>query len=114
MLGFLFRVAEQQPSMVSEELNDYSYINSVWICFITMSTVGYGELSPVSISGKAVAVICAFSGVILQAGMIISLYRIIKMSPSESASYFLLQALELKEKVKLHSIYIFQLMYKWK
>lgn len=51
--------------------------------FITMTSVGYGELSPISETGKFVSVIAAFMGVILQALMVISTYQFFEFTHCE-------------------------------
>lgn len=61
-----------------------------------MSTVGYGEISPISIPGKLIATVCAFMGVILQASSVLAMLNILQMNGKESFSYRILRVLELK------------------
>lgn len=64
MLGILFRSAEEQTNLTTRNGTTFTFNNSFWICFITMSSVGYGEYSPVTSIGKVVAIIGAFLGVV--------------------------------------------------
>ena len=87
---------------------NFSYKNSIWMCFITMSTVGYGEISPTSLHGKFVAMICAFLGITLQAATVIAMMNILDMSSAENFSYTLMTIVRIKEKVLLKATKILQ------
>jgi len=39
--------------------------NTMWWAFVTITTVGYGDLSPVTVLGRTMGVFCMFSGIIL-------------------------------------------------
>ena len=44
---------------------DYSYfINPLWLCFVTMSTVGYGDYYPRTHMGRFTAVIVCLFGMV--------------------------------------------------
>lgn len=66
-----------------------------------MSSVGYGELSPISMLGKIVTVICAFMGVLITAGMVISTLTILEMDPIQSISYMMINSINIKDRIKV-------------
>merc|ERR550534_2290520 len=39
--------------------------NTMWWAFVTITTVGYGDLSPVTVLGRTMGVFCMFSGIVL-------------------------------------------------
>ncbi|CAI2359890.1 unnamed protein product [Moneuplotes crassus] len=111
VLAVMFRFAEE-PYARQVAHSSFSYQNSVWICFITMSTVGYGELSPVSIPGKLIATVCAFMGVILQASSVIAMLNLLEMNHAEMFSYGILKILEVKEKVLYKAVRMLQVKFR--
>lgn len=113
ILAVMFRFAEE-PYARQVNHSNFTYQNSVWICFITMSTVGYGELSPVSIPGKLIATLCAFMGVILQASSVIAMLNLLEMNHSEIISYGILKILEVKEKVLFKAVRMLQVRFRSK
>ena len=113
-LGLLFRFAEGQTAMQIPEMREFTLDNSIWICFITMSTVGYGEISPSSIPGKMVAIICAFMGVIIQAATVIATLKVLTMTKSEEFSYILINIVDIKERVKLKALHVLQTSFRLK
>ena len=42
--------------------NITSYGDSVWWAFVTVTTVGYGDFTPVTVAGRAIAVLIMFTG----------------------------------------------------
>ena len=57
-----------------------------WLCIITMTTVGYGDLYPESLGGKIVGGFCALTGVLLLS-LIIPVFVGTFVSAYEHASY---------------------------
>ena len=47
-----------------------NYFNCLWLIIVTVFTVGYGDLTPVTEFGRAISVISSLSGLILSATMI--------------------------------------------
>ena len=53
-----------------------SYFNSVWCVIITMSTVGYGDISPSTTPGKCMGIIMALSGSFLFSLVVVTVAKI--------------------------------------
>lgn len=113
-LGFLFRCNEHQTSIKIAEQQEFTYYNSIWICFITMSSVGYGEISPISLPGKLISVLWSFAGVLVQAATVISTLKVLRFDNPETLSLYLLDLVDLKQQIKINALYILQLRYKLK
>lgn len=64
-----------------KNLNDFA--TSVWCIIITMLTVGYGDVSPVTSIGKMIAVVAAFTGSALNGLLVATLTSALALSPSE-------------------------------
>ena len=47
-----------------------TYFNSLWLIIVTVFTVGYGDLTPSTDLGRAIAIVAALSGLILSATLI--------------------------------------------
>lgn len=77
-----------------------------------MTSVGYGELSPVSETGKAITVIAAFMGVFLQALMVVSTLILFEMTDLENINYYLVNLIRVKQKLKTATGHLFLLAYR--
>lgn len=55
-------------------VQDYSYfVNPLWLCFVTMSTVGYGDFFPRTHLGRMVGVVVCLFGMIVVSLLVIFL-----------------------------------------
>lgn len=70
------------------------YTNCFWCIFITMATVGYGELFPKTIPGRFIIIFIAIFGVLLSSLLIVSLNFYLEMSASETKSHVIITRLE--------------------
>ncbi len=62
--------------------------NSLWCTFITMTTVGYGDIYPVSTMGKLICVVMCLWGNFLISLIIVSLAEYVELNSSEAKAYF--------------------------
>lgn len=67
---------------VKYDLSDY--LNCLWLMIITMTTVGYGDYTPKTISGRFVTVFACFTGLINISMIIVIFQNLFMLSMSES------------------------------
>ena len=65
-----------------------------------MTTVGYGDFSPLTIGGRAVGMICCIVGVFITSFTTIALNNFLHFTPPENKAYLLLQRLYWKELIQ--------------
>ena len=80
MASFCLRCAEMPVDDIrgEEGFGWRYYWNSLWVTVITMTTVGYGDIYPVSTMGKCVCIIMCFWGNFLISLIIISLANLVE------------------------------------
>lgn len=77
--AFILRAAEMPADEQAGDRFGFSYIwNSMWCSFITIATVGYGDLYPVSTMGKIICVVIMFWGNFLISLIIVSLANLVE------------------------------------
>ena len=47
-----------------------SILDAIWWAFVTMTTVGYGDITPLTLPGRLVGIVCAISGLVLVAMLV--------------------------------------------
>jgi len=81
--------------------NDYNltnYLNDLWCAFITMTTVGYGDIYPSSFFGRMHSMICCMFGVFLVGLMVVSVTSYLNIDGIDSKIYQILLKSEKMEK----------------
>jgi len=113
--GLLLRWSELQVQEYFESPTDkFTFNSSCWIWFVTMATVGYGELTPITYTGKVIAVWLSFIGVGLTSLMVVSTLRIFDMSDSEKTSFMLIKLVNLRQRLKTVTAQVITRIFKWK
>jgi ATP-dependent exoDNAse (exonuclease V) beta subunit len=81
----------------------------MWLIIVTMTTVGYGDISPNTIGGRIVCMISCLGGVFLMGMIICSVTDIFDLEPHEKRILSILSKAEnIEEKKKLASDVISQ------
>ena len=70
ILGLLLLTLILMPAFEGMDSPFGSTLNNFWWYFVTITTVGYGDISPVSSGGKIFAILIMLSGIGLAAGLI--------------------------------------------
>ena len=76
-----------------DQFNEYNlgnYLNDLWCVFISMTTVGYGDISPKSLLGRIIIIISCMFGVFLVGLMVISVTSYLNIVGVESNVYKIL------------------------
>ena len=87
-------------------INDYNlsnYLNDLWCVFITMTTVGYGDISPSSIFRRINIMISCMFGVFLVGLMVVSVTSYLNIEGIDSNIYqILLKSEKWKTEINMH------------
>ena len=87
-------------------VNDYNlsnYLNDLWCVFITMTTVGYGDISPSSFFGRINIMISCMFGVFLVGLMVVSVTSYLNIEGIDSNIYqILLKSEKMEEEINMH------------
>ena len=113
LFGFTLRIFERPLSEASGQ-NFNSIANSFWVTLITMTTVGYGDFYPKSNIGRLVGIIIAFWGVLFVSLFVVTLTNLLDFEGGEEKSYYLLQRLKQKDKLKVEAVNLLSSAYKKK
>ena len=84
LFAYLVRIFELPYSRKVENPTDLeSYFNSIWFTVVTLTTIGYGDVSPGTHPGKFVTIILAFWGAIFLALLVATVSNIFNLSHSQ-------------------------------
>jgi hypothetical protein len=88
--SFLLRAAEMPVDEAKTSDKKYwkYYWNAFWCTYISMTTVGYGDIYPESTMGKAICVFMCFWGNFLISLIIVTLTKMSKFKPLEERAYY--------------------------
>lgn len=67
--SFAYRVSERNR-YANKNTFEY-YANCVWMVIITMTSVGFGDLTPVTSIGRSIGFVCTFCGVMTVSIMVL-------------------------------------------
>jgi len=90
------RICESPLSRVTDEMNHFSYINSIWSVILTMTTVGYGDIFPRTTIGRIVYFICAMFGVVVVSMIVVTVMNMLDMSNVESKAFTVIKRMNIR------------------
>jgi potassium intermediate/small conductance calcium-activated channel subfamily N protein 2 len=91
--NFEYPLLDQAPSAVNFEY----YWNSFWCMILTMTTVGYGDIFPVTHLGRLTTILACIWGMFIMSMIIVTLTNIITLTTEEQDAYN-----DLEENEDLH------------
>jgi Ion channel len=94
MFAYSLYIIENQILVRSgKTANIDSFMTSVWMIVVTITTVGYGDITPRTRLGRLVVMVAATSGIILLSLMTNSLTTELLLTPDEALSYGIINKL---------------------
>lgn len=82
-LSFLLKISES-PEQVRAEGHLYLWANCVWLAFVTMLTIGYGDLHPITYQGRLVAITMGMFGYVFFSLVLTSIGKISQFTNAEA------------------------------
>lgn len=82
LFGMFLRIYERPFSDISGKNYD-SVQNAAWNSFVTMSTIGYGELYPSTFPGRVVAVLCSMWGAYAFSIMVFTMQSALELNANQ-------------------------------
>jgi hypothetical protein len=68
----------------NDKFQDYTYfVNPLWLCFVTMATVGYGDYYPRTHMGRLTGVIVCLYGMVTVSLFVVFLMQMMEFNPKE-------------------------------
>ena len=89
-----------------------SYIDVVWVVIITMMTVGYGEITPKTHLGRAVAFFSSIIGMIIISLLIVRLSDVVELTADEKKALNDIKRHEFQKKINLQSANLIKAIFK--
>ena len=87
------------------------YMKVYWFTIVTMTTVGYGDMTPVTIPGRILSFIMCIWGVFLVSMMVLTLLQKLGLTEEEQLALKVYKILEIKEELKYTSTEIIKAMF---
>lgn len=104
IFGYLIRIVEYPLTRVKPDLAPYTLRNSLFYTIVTMTTVGYGDISPHTGVGQIIGLIWAFFGIWCTAFLVIAFYLSLEFTKAEAFAFELLGNLEKNEDIKIKAL----------
>ena len=96
-----FENYEDYQNFLSHHKDFDNYKNCIWYIFITITTIGYGELSVQTLLSRIVSFFLNISGMVIVAYVIIGLKQIFELNKSQKFTKRIYDAVEMREKMKI-------------
>lgn len=95
--GYCLRIFERPMTSPDAKTGFFHLGNAMWCIIITMTTVGFGDIFPVSIPGRIVDTLACIWGVFVVALMVVGITNIMLFDSGEEKAYTLHLRLKFKE-----------------
>lgn len=113
LFGHMFRLIELQNYDLRPDGVKFTFINGIWTTIVSMTTVGYGDMIPLTGTGNCLGILCVFVGMHLTAIFIITLSKALLFTNSQEVAHFLIESVreteDIKQKAKNHIVSYYKL-----
>jgi Ion channel len=99
-MSYCLRMFERQLAVQSGQ--DFGLLtNSIWNVFITMTTVGYGDIYPKTSMGRVIGIVVALWGLFLVSIFTVTLSNLFTFSTGELKAFGLGERLKMKDSLRV-------------
>lgn len=98
LFGAFLRIFERPFTNISGK-NFYSIQNASWSSFVTMATIGYGDLYPSTFPGRCVAVLCSMWGAYAFSMLVFSMRKALELNANQVRALALIKQTRTAGKV---------------
>ena len=91
-----------------------NFLNSIWVAIVSMTTVGYGDITPKTGTGGYIGLIWSTAGLQITAFFLLAFAEILSFNRAEQFSYTLIENIEQKEYIKDKAMNFIVSYYKYK
>mmetsp|Transcript_37153 Transcript_37153/g.61596 ORF Transcript_37153/g.61596 Transcript_37153/m.61596 type:complete len:730 (+) Transcript_37153:330-2519(+) len=93
---------------------DLNFFDAVWLLFIAMATVGFGDLVPLTYPGRLVIVVCVLVGLVTTALLVAIVHDRLTLSDFEWRIYHILQTGSARKEVRQYAARTIQVFWRRK
>ena len=93
MFSFMIRLCELPLAVANEDLGFESFMITLWMVIVTLTTVGYGDYSPKTMPGRFLGFILCLWGIIEISIIVVVLFELLILNYSESQALYLFNKL---------------------
>lgn len=104
MFTFLIRLCELSLAIEEDDLGFESFMITLWMVIVTLTTVGYGDYSPKTIPGRFFGFILCIWGIVEISIIVVVLFEQLLLNYSESQALYLFNKLEKRKKLRSQAI----------
>lgn len=102
--GYCLRILERPLGLGNSKIEFGDYSNAVWCIIITMTTVGFGEITPTTVLGRIVGTLACIWGVFVIALMVVGVKNFMELDSGQEKSFIIYQRLKFKQGFKLLAV----------
>lgn len=84
----------------------HELVNCIWLVMCTVTTVGYGDLFPRTILGRAVIFVCAIYGVVVSSVMVVAIQNTFTFSNLEEKAFTCINKLKARNQLYKEATYM--------
>lgn len=114
IFSFVIRLCELSLAVAQPDLGFESFMITLWMVIVTLTTVGYGDYSPKTMPGRFLGFILCIWGIVEISIIVVVLFELLVLNYSESQALYLFNKLEKGNKLKdraTQSIIIFTFVF---
>eukprot|EP01017_Pseudomicrothorax_dubius_P048779 TRINITY_DN8950_c0_g1_i4.p1 TRINITY_DN8950_c0_g1~~TRINITY_DN8950_c0_g1_i4.p1 ORF type:complete len:474 (+),score=51.89 TRINITY_DN8950_c0_g1_i4:80-1501(+) len=100
IFGYAMRICERAVSHTDPTYGLANFQNTLWNVIVTMTTVGYGDYSPVTNFGRLVAFLICMWGVFIVSLMVVTLENFLQMNSAELRTYSVIERIQMKRELR--------------